>query len=328
MNRREFLTTSAGAILWAKEVFASAVKQERIRVSRIALVKTRDRKHGVKKAVELLGINPLKSKNVLIKPNFNSADPPPASTHDRVLEALMEVARDMGARSLAIGERSGFAGLITTESVLKKKRIYPLAQRYNAKIINFDNLEENDWIKINPPSGHWINGFKIARPVVEAEALIWTPCLKTHRFGGVFTMSLKLAVGAVKKSYMPELHASVFSMRKMIAEINTAFTPHIIVMDGVDVFTDGGPEKGELKHGDIILAGTDRVAIDAAGLAVLKFLGSNRHIMNTPVFQQDQIKRAVELGLGVSSPAQIEFITADEESRKYAEKLQVILKRG
>lgn len=85
--------------------------------------------------------------------------------------------------------------------------------------------------------------------------------------------------------------------------------------------------SGTLKHAGVVLAGTDRIAVDAAGLAVLKDLGSNRAIMDTPIFRQEQIARAVELGLGVSGPAGIELVADDAESRAYAGRLRAILAR-
>ena len=70
------------------------------------------------------------------------------------------------------------------------------------------------------------------------------------------------------------------------------------------------------------------VAVDAVGLAVLKDLGSNKTIMDRKIFEQDQMKRAVEIGLGVSGPEQIEIITQDPESQAYADKLKSILRQG
>ena len=137
-------------------------------------------------------------------------------------------------------------------------------------------------------------------------------------------MSLKLSVGGVHRKQMRQLHGSP-DMRKMIAEINLGYHPQLIVLDGVQVFTDGGPMTGELKTADVMLAGTDRVAIDAVGLAVLKDLGSNQTIMGRKIFEQDQIKRAVEIGLGISGPDQIEIKTGDPESQTYAERLKAIL---
>jgi len=114
----------------------------------------------------------------------------------------------------------------------------------------------------------------------------------------------------------------------MIAEVNTTYSPALIVMDGIETFTDGGPMSGKKKHAGVIVAGTDRIAVDAVGLAILKDLGSNKDIMNTHIFKQEQIARAVELGIGVSGPDQIELVTGDEKSKAYAERLKGILSEG
>ena len=167
----------------------------------------------------------------------------------------------------------------------------------------------------------------MARPAIEAEYLISTYCLKTHQYGGVFTLSLKLSVGLTPKKLMRELHRSP-DMRKMIAELNQPFTPQLLLMDGIDAFVDGGPMKGTVKKGNVILAGCDRVAMDAVGVAILKELGSNDDIMGRKIFEQEQIKRAVELGLGISKPEQIQFITSDKAGLEYARKLKAILARG
>jgi hypothetical protein len=50
--------------------------------------------------------------------------------------------------------------------------------------------------------------------------------------------------------------------------------------------------------------------------------------MGQKIFEQEQIGRAAELGLGISAPDQIEFLTPDRESREYAAKLREILAQG
>ena len=62
------------------------------------------------------------------------------------------------------------------------------------------------------------------------------------------------------------------------------------------------------------------------GLAVLKSLGANRQIMDTKIFSQEQIARAVELGLGIAGPDQIEIVT-DNQGKQYAEQLMEILRK-
>lgn len=295
------------------------------RKTKVSLIKTSDRESGIKKAVYLLKINPVKGKDVLLKPNFNTADPFPGSTHNDTLTNLIIHLKELGAKSITIGERSGPPD---TSDVLKEKGIYDIAEKLGAGIINFEELPSADWIRVKPDQSHWRKGFDIARPVLESECIVSTCCLKTHGYGGVFTMSLKLSVGMTHKRNMTELHSSFLSMRKMIAEINQSYTPSLILMDGLEAFVDGGPDRGTRKKADIILAGTDRIAVDAVGLAVLKDLGSNKAIMGKGIFEQEQIAGAVELGLGISGPEEIEMITGDDESSRYAEKLKEILLKG
>ncbi len=171
----------------------------------------------------------------------------------------------------------------------------------------------------------------MARPVLEAQGVVQTCCLKTHRYGGHFTMSLKNSVGLVAKKvpgdahdYMGELHRSPHQ-RTMIAEINSAYQPDLIVLDGVEAFVTGGPAQGKGVNAQVILAGTDRVAIDAVGVALLRHFGTTPAVAEGPIFQQAQIARAVELGLGVAGPEEIELITDDPESAAYAGEIQQVL---
>jgi uncharacterized protein (DUF362 family) len=296
--------------------------------SRVALVKTDNRKLGVETSLKALKINSVKGKEVLIKPNFNTADVTPGSTHNDTLMSLIEVIWEMGAKSITLGERS----YPLTREVMEEKGTLPILNKLNVKVINFDDLEEKDWVLFKPKQSHWRNGFRIARPILDAECLVSTCCLKTHQFGGIFTMSLKLHVGVVPTSrhgydYMRELHSSPHQ-RRMIAEINEPFKPVLVVLDGIEAFVDGGPATGRRAKGEVFLASADRVAIDATGVAILKFLGSNESIMKPKIFEQEQISRAVELGLGASSPNEIEVIPADEKSRDYRDQIVKILDNG
>jgi hypothetical protein len=57
----------------------------------------------------------------------------------------------------------------------------------------------------------------------------------------------------------------------------------------------------------------------------LRLFGTTPAVSQGPVFQQEQIARAAALNLGVQSPDQIEFVTADPESAEFAQKLTEIL---
>lgn len=327
ISRRDFLKysgTAGGALLFSLHGDLVMANHK----SRVAFLSTEDRRTGVALSIKALGINPVKNKEVLIKPNFNTADLPPGSTHNDTLVALVEAVWKMGAKSVSLGERSYPA----TRSVMEQKGILPLLEPLDVKIIDFDDLDKKDWVKVKPKDSHWQDGFRVARPILESECLISTCCLKTHQYGGVFTMSLKLHVGVVPTSrhgyhYMSELHQSSHQ-RKLIAEINAPFKPDLVILDGIDAFVNGGPANGKRAQGNVFLAATDRVAIDAVGLAILQYLGSNHQIMNTKIFEQEQIARAAEIGLGATSPSEIEVVPANGESQKYRNQVVEILNRG
>ncbi|MEL6815354.1 MAG: DUF362 domain-containing protein [Cyanobacteria bacterium J06598_3] len=172
---------------------------------------------------------------------------------------------------------------------------------------------------------------RIARPVLAADAIVNACCLKTHRFGGHFTLSLKNTIGMVARyvpgdnhDYMRELHRSS-QQRLMIAEVNRAYRPAVNIIDGVEAFVGGGPEKGERVAAGVMLASTDRIAIDAVGIAILRLLGTTSEVSNGSIWSQAQIRRAADLGLGAARPEQVEIVTADSDSRQMAEKVRPFL---
>jgi uncharacterized protein (DUF362 family) len=307
------------------------MQEEEAGLAQVAFVKTRDRAEGVRRALVLLPQEEFSDQNVLLKPNFNSAHTTPGSTHNDVLRTLVQELREMGARLITVGDRSGMGA---TRQVMEQKGVFAMADELGFETVVFDELEQEQWVKMQPPGSHWKAGFPFARPVLEADAVVQTCCLKTHRFGGHFTMSLKNSVGMVAKQvpgdsheYMQELHGSPHQ-RLLIAEMNTAYTPALIVLDGIEALVSGGPDSGKRVQTELVLAGTDRVAIDAVGVAVLRHWGTTPEVEDGPIFQQDQIARAVELGLGVDGPEKIHLVTDDAESESYAAKIREVLNSG
>jgi uncharacterized protein (DUF362 family) len=323
LGRRDFLrVVTAGVALmpaWGRAGVAQAIGPRR---SRVALVTTGDRKRGVSQVLKLLDLSGVKGKKVVIKPNFNSADDTPGSTHNDTLAQLVTELHERNARSITLGESSGPP---KTQGVMEKKGTFDLAREHRFDVVDYEQIAENDWIAF--PSEHWPQGYSLPRHVVEADYNVSTCCLKTHGFGGVFTMSLKLSVGLTPKSIRRTMHQSP-DMRRMIAELNTGYRPDLVVLDGVVAFTDGGPSRGQLKTGNVMIAGTDRIAVDAVGVAMLKHLGANEAIMGRKIFEQEQIARAVELKLGVESADAIELVTSDAESQATANALRAILAQG
>jgi uncharacterized protein (DUF362 family) len=341
MNRRHFLKSSAilgttgliSACLGSKPA-AMPVEPPQFPAlpadsAQVAFVKTTDRAAGVEKALNLLDLAKFRGKNLFLKPNFNSADIAPGSTHNDTLSTLVQALQTRGVDRLTVGDRSGMGD---TRGVMEQKDIFRMADELGFETVVFDELTDNEWELQQLPDGHWKYGFAIPTPVLATDGIVQTCCLKTHRYGGHFTLSLKNSVGLAAKfvpgesyNYMTELHRSG-DQRRMIAEINRAYTPDLVVLDGIEAFVDGGPAQGKKVQANVVLAGTDRIAIDAVGVALLRHFGTTAAVSAGKIFEQEQLARAVELGLGVSSPTQIEMVTDDPESAAYARQIEAILR--
>jgi uncharacterized protein (DUF362 family) len=124
---------------------------------------------------------------------------------------------------------------------------------------------------------------------------------------------------------MNELHGSSHQ-RRMIAEINALYDVDLVVMDAMKAFVTGGPEAGDTVEPELILASRDRVALDAVGVAILRRYGSTDEVMGGSIFELDQIKRAAELGIGVSSADSISLIPVNDEAQGIVGELEEILK--
>lgn len=303
----------------------------RAAASPVYLVWTTDRADGIRRGLATLGFPAVQGKRIVIKPNFNSADQFPASTHMDTLSSLVRQLQAAGPTEIVVADRSGMG---STREVMERKGVFSMAGQLGFRAVVLEETPAEGWADERLPGGHWSRGVLFPRLFQEADMMVQTCCLKTHRYGGHFTMSLKNTVGMVAKygprdnyNYMSELHGSSYQ-RQMIAEINQLYRPAMIVLDGLEGFTDGGPESGTLVKPQVMLLGTDRVAVDAVGVAILRMYGGNATISRGRVFDQEQIARAARLGVGIQGPDQIDLITDDPESRKIAKRVEEVLKRS
>jgi len=333
-SRRRFLATdlaAAGVALGGYVTYrlGSRVEpEESPKMSEVFMVTSQDRVTAIRNLLREFNLADSKGAMVALKANYNSGDPFPASTHIDTLRAIVQGLNGAGATRIVLAERSGMGD---TRQVLEDNRVFTLSKEVGFEVTVLDDLPPDGWLEIKPEGLHWVRGFKVAKIFVEAQKVVQTCCLKTHRFGGHFTMSLKNSVGLMAKrdpegfhDYMAELHTSPFQ-RLMIAEINRFYKVDLVIMDATEAFVRGGPEQGELVKPNLILASKDRVAIDAVGVALLRSYGSTPEIMKGNIFDLEQISRAAELGVGVSSASEIKLVPLDDESETEAEDIQKIL---
>lgn len=298
-------------------------------IAEVFIVKTSDRNFGIKSLLSRFNLEKFHGKTVTLKANFNSADPFPATTHIDTLGNLIRELKEAGIGDLTLAERSGMGN---TKMVLERMGVFSLAEKLGFKVVVLDEMGRDEWVKIEADGTHWLNGFYIPKLFLNADKVVQTCCLKTHRFGGHFTMSLKNSIGLVAKrvpgelyDYMWELHASPYQ-RLMIAEVNRFYRTDLILMDAIKAFVKGGPERGEVVEPNLMLASEDRVAIDAVGVAILRRYGSTKEVMNGRIFELEQISRAAELGVGVKSASQIRLVPLNDESIEDVKEIEGILK--
>jgi uncharacterized protein (DUF362 family) len=295
----------------------------------VFVLKTTDRATGVPALLGKFNLIDFSGKEVALKANYNSADPFPASTHIDTLRAIVEDLKGAGAGEITLAERSGMG---ETREVLEDMGVLSLSEELGFKAIVLEEVGSDDWVKVEREGTHWLRGFYMAKVFHDADKVVQTCCLKTHRFGGHFTLSMKNSVGLVAKKvpggiydYMWELHGSP-NQRKMIAEINCSYNVDFVLMDGIKAFVTGGPDKGMLVEPKLLLASRDRVAIDAVGVAILKMYGAKGKVGEAEVFEQDQLKRAAELGFGVKSADEIHLKPLNDETLVETDEIERVLK--
>jgi uncharacterized protein (DUF362 family) len=275
--------------------------------SKVYIVKTDDRKTGISQVLAMAGgLGFASGRDVVLKPNFNSTYPPPATTHDDTIRTIVDKLKAAKAGNIILGESSGSTtgGAAPTQTVAQAKGTLDLCSALGIDFVSFDDPSvEYETFQFDGMT--WSGGLAIPKLMRSDRVKILMPCCKTHALGG-YTFSLKLAVGLVPRSRRQlEMHIDI--LRK-IADINMGFKPDLIVMDAMLCFTSGGPDTGITAAPGLILAAKDRVAMDAVAVAVLKSAGA---IIGGKIFDTGQIARAVDIGLGATSPDDIELIGED-----------------
>ncbi len=260
----------------------------------VSKVKVQDNlKEAIEKAVEQIGgfSQFIKSGDrVLLKPNFNTADPFPASTDLAFLKAVVGLVYRAGAGEVIIGDCSTMA--VKTRQVMEKLGIFDIEKEIlpAPKILVFD---EEKWVKKKIPKTRYLKSVSLAEILDKVDKLILLPCLKTH-FLAQFTGSLKIAVGFIKPIERLRLHTG--HLNEKIAEVNSIIEPDFIIMDGRKCFIAKGPSEGELANPGLILASESRTAIDIEGIKIIQsFKGNSLAGLQPEDFLQ--IKRAIELGI-------------------------------
>jgi uncharacterized protein (DUF362 family) len=236
---------------------------------------------------------------ILVKPNYNTADPPPASSDPRFVKAIIEMLYEHGAGRVVVGESSKIGD--TTRDNLRQAGLLEAAEEAGAEVVVFG---EDGWTRVRA-GGRDLRRVALARAALEADKIVYACCLKTHQHADL-TVSLKLAMGFVRPRDRIGMH--LWRLREKLADLNLAIGPDLALVDARRCFISGGPIRGELRTPDLILASGDRVALDVEALKVIQSYPG--HSLDGDPWALPTIRRAVELGLGATSEADYRVVEA------------------
>jgi uncharacterized protein (DUF362 family) len=226
---------------------------------------------------------------VMLKPNFNTADPFPASSDPEFIKAVVELVYGFGAKIVIIGDSSTMS--LNTRKVMQKLKIFELEKMENPlRIYVFDDRK---WIDKEIPEAKYLKKISVTEFLPRADKLILLPCLKTHAYAQ-FTGSLKLSMGFVKPIQRVGMH--IRNLQEKIAELNKIINPDLVIMDARKCFINKGPAEGKVGEPGLVLASTDRVAIDIEGIKIIQSFNRNSLKGINPL-ELPQIKRALEIGI-------------------------------
>ena len=231
----------------------------------VAVVWGEDYAKNALKAVELLGgIGRFVPKNsrVAILANVQSSHPG-TFTNPAVLKAALQLCRQAGAKEINLvswqalknWESTGLAKVAAEEGA-------------NLKLIDRD---EANFKPVPVPAGKALSEARILNILLEHDVFINMPVTKDHA-GNKFTGAMKNLMGINSPVNNRTFHkqnwqtdsAAIGHLDQSIAALNTVVTPALNLVDATEFITTNGPfGPGEIIRPKKVVAGTDRVAIDA-----------------------------------------------------------------
>lgn len=262
----------------------------------------KDVKGDILKAVDLLGGfgQSLKPQDrILLKPNFNSDDPPPGSTALDFLTAVIELLREHGCSRISVGESSG-RPWVPSAKVFKNSGLSARMAEIKIPLLDFD---QSQYVDV-PLGGEYLDVIAYPKDLENFDKIIYLPTMKTHYLAG-FSMSLKITVGLTHLTDRTLLHGdNNMFVSQRAAEMNIPVKPDLIIMDGRVSFISGGPAIGLAVHPGIILASGDQVALDVQGVRLLQNYAAVNHLAGN-AWDLPQIKTAVKHVLGIHNDGQM-----------------------
>jgi uncharacterized protein (DUF362 family) len=257
-------------------------------ISRVAIVRGTDPPDMVVRALEMVSASeavPVE-KPVLIKPNYVNTQHPSTgiTTDSRVIEGVVAFLRKHHVNEILIGEGTGFGDTI---QAFKVAGVDSMAERWKVRILD---LNRDEFIEVKPPNARTLKRVKVARTAL-ASTIVSVPKLKVHG-EATATLSLKNMMGAMTPKGHMHGHLS-----ENIVDLASVIKPSISVIDGI-IGAEEHETSGSPVEMNVVIAGTDPVAVDAVGAAV----------MMIPPESVRHLRLAEESGLGTYHLERIQVV--------------------
>ncbi|MCJ7631429.1 DUF362 domain-containing protein [Candidatus Bathyarchaeota archaeon] len=230
-------------------------------MSKVAIVKGTDPKLITRQALDLVEAEKIVRHRecVLVKPNcvFPKDPSTGVTTDSRVVEVIVELLRDNGVQDVVIGD----GGNRNTDKTFDMIGMRDVAARYGAKLVNFN---DDEGVDVEIPSAIALHKVAIAKTILDSSFIINVPKLKIHHMAQV-TLSIKNLMGTIVGDRGAIMHRQI---DEKLADLANYIKPGLNVIDGI-VGCEMDEVKGEPISMNLVIAGTDMVATDAVGAAVM-----------------------------------------------------------
>lgn len=187
-------------------------------------------------------------------------------TDPRVLEAFVAILKDHGVDRVLVAEgRSVNLKHICSSPrmAFEQSGLAEVVRRAGGEILGWD---EEEFVSVDVPGGELYRKIDLPLSIVEADAFISVPKLKTHCQTGI-TVGMKSMQGVFRVEDKVDYHNEAFPW-KMVDILRIA-KPHLTLVDGLIAGEGYGPIYTDPVEMNVIVASQDVVAVDAVCSAVM-----------------------------------------------------------
>jgi len=197
---------------------------------------------------------------IMLKPNINGTE---GVTSLELVEALIVLLKDMGAKKVFIGEAT-FGSEKMTDMFFAKSGYADLASRLGVSLMNLNRSQAVDVPVKNP---HVMKTLKIAREVFAADRIINIPVMKVHYAAGI-TLALKNLKGLLVLDEKRHFHEA--GLDRAIVDLNNTLKPDLNIVDATRCMERMGPRGGDPVDLNLVIAGASSAEVDCVGARVME----------------------------------------------------------